>query len=283
MLRRQLNDGAGLAGDTNRVDPSISVQRQHAGCGGIFHARKLGQSTHRLTIKRGTRLPVGIGLMGQINGRCHDVPGLKTAVYMQQLKQTGGHEAGHQHQSHANGNFHGNQHSAHPLAAARLAGQPRLAVQHLLRPGAGNHPRGSHTRQQGRQRGKQKSKAGAGPVQMQRPAEIQGKRKIMLHDRHKKSCQQKAQRAAQSRQQRRFTHGHAQQLGAAGPKSGGDGDLLTPPCRARQQQIGDVDAADQQQSRHRRKENQKRLAIVAHQRLLEGRQHSGERALFIRG
>ena len=107
----------------------------------MLDSRQLIQATEELTIKRCARLVAGIGLCGQFDHRSKRMVCFKTAIYAHQPKETRCQQAGHQHQGHADGDFHCDQQPAKSLAVARFARKSRFAVQHFVRLGGGTDPR----------------------------------------------------------------------------------------------------------------------------------------------
>ena len=67
----------------------------------------------------------------------------------------------------------------------------------------------------------------------------------------------------------------AEQPSHARADSGAHRDLAAADFRAGQQQVGDVDAGDQQHEYHRAQQDQHRLAHRVHHFVLEARQHDG--------
>ena len=212
-------------------------------------------------VERLPRRLLVVGLRRQVDPRGHYLLGVESAVHAHQPHQARGQQPRHQHQGHADGHFHAYQGPPQLLAAAAFARHPRLATDRLDRIHPPRHPSRRSARHQRSRKGKQERAACSRPIDVRCPKVIQCGRHIPSHGRNQRRGKQESQPAAGYGQHRCLADRHAHQVTAARAQRRSHRHLLPLPHRATQQQVGNVDAAHQQQPCHRRQQDQQRLRL----------------------
>jgi len=126
-------------------------------------------------------LVIAIGLHGQVNGGCHCALGGESAVDAHQLYQACDQQPGGEDKSDAYRNFDCHQNAPGVPAPARFAGKSRLRVKHFIRSGTGDHERRRSSSEQGCDDCQKQRASCSSPIEMQRTAEIECRRKVTLH------------------------------------------------------------------------------------------------------
>src|SRR5271154_1319318 len=99
-------------------------------------------------------------------------------------------------------------------------------MQDFVRLDAGADPGWNSACEECRANGKEESAGRASPIEMQRAAKVQCRRKVALHGWHEDCREQKAECSTESCEHGCLAHCHAKHLGAVGSEGGGDGHLL---------------------------------------------------------
>src|ERR1700691_5162892 len=246
--------------------------------GYFFHAGQRTATTkyfadeRRFLSRRFVNVTVRIIWYGQPRAHCHHTLGIESRAHIQQIPKAAQQQAGGNHQHKGQSKFRDHQHAACARLFSRASRASRFLFEHRNQIDPACMQRRSQTENHsGDERG------GEGEKQ-DRPVDgyFVEPRKTVGHDLQQKALGAKKNRQANYPAEQRKKHAFGEQLSYQARPCGSErlaNSHFASSCAcAREQQIRDVHAADQQDQSHSAKQQNQRLANVADHRLRERHQ-----------